>query len=189
MRWLKKGPLLDNHSRWVEVRHPMININWEQIGKSVLLKEVVNGTGCLVPKEDINLLFLISLCFMLGKGCYVLALMPGPGEEGCAADSNWFLWLLLGYSGVLFVTLLKLVLNRKAEISCVISLYFTEKASFLPLLLYFCPHRSDAVPESLIQIINLYVFNSANSFTLRMYMLWKIKEKMYLKSRCTNKFR
>lgn len=156
--------------------HPMININGEQIGKSVLLKEVVNGTGCLVPEEGMNLLFLISLFFMLGKGCCVLALMLGTGEEGCAADSNWFFWLLLGYSGVLLVTLLKLVLNRKAEISCVISLCFAENASFLPLLCYFCPHCSVAVTESLIKIIKLYIFSNANSFK-NVYALGKKEKK------------
>jgi len=63
-----------------------------------------------------------------------------------------FQLLLLGYSGVFFVALLKLVLSRKAEIASVVTPCTAEKACFLPLLLYCYPHCSVATTgrESLI---------------------------------------
>lgn len=125
-----QGPLLDSHSRWVEVHCPLINVNWKQTEKFVLLKEEVNGAGCLVPKDGINLLFLISSFFMLGKDSYALALMLGPGWGVVQLTATVFR-LLLGYSGVLVTTLLKLVLNRKTEVPSVITLCITAKAYFV----------------------------------------------------------
>lgn len=102
--------------------------------------------------------------------------------------------LLLGYSGVLFVALLKQVLNRKAEISSVITLCIAEKACFLPLLLYFYPCCLVAITkrESLIikgpKIIRLYFFSNAHKFYLKNVCALK-KRKKYLESRFTDKFR